>query len=210
MNGVTTAFKAAAAAFPHTNLAWRANWGVTFHEADQVQEIGIATGLGIGWGSEDACSVDPVTFENAYGTYPIYQDAQNVFAGYGGYDSGHHPGTYTDQRGKMFSTDGVEDSELSYNSVCNGQGFAGYAPSGSAARNADYMDLYSEWNAEWATHAQVEYNSWTGADVQRWSVGTTGSLWDLVTNHPLTHTACPTDYDTRFGDGSAGGGCNPN
>jgi hypothetical protein len=208
VSGVTSAFQNAAAAFPHTNLAWRANWGDSFHESNLVEVIAAAKTNGIGWGSGDSCSVNPLTSQVVYGTYPIYQDAQNIFAGYGGYDSGHHAGTYTDQRGKMYSHNGVENSELGYNSVCNGQGFAGYAPAGSAARNAGYMSLYDEWNAEWNTHAAVEYNTETGAAVQQWSVGTTGSLWDLVTNHPLLHAACPTDYDSKFGDGTPGSGCN--
>jgi hypothetical protein len=208
--GILQVFQAAAAAFPHTNLRWNANWGIQGHESNLVTLIGYAKALGIGWGAQDACSINPSTFQNVYGTYPIYQDAQNIFAGYGGYDSGHNPGTYTDQRGKMFSSDGVETSELGYAAVCNGQGFAGYAPAASAARNAGYMDLYSEYNAEWNTHPIVYYNTFTGTAVQQWSVGTTGSIWDLAINHPMTHAACPTDYDTLFGTGVAGTGCNTN
>ncbi len=209
-SNIQSAMAASRAAFPHTNIKWNANWGIKGVDADLVTLIGYAKANGIGWGSQDACSIDPVSFQNVYGTYPIYQDAQNIFAGYGGYSTGHHAGTYTDQRGKMFSADGAETSELGYNVVCNGQGFAGYAPAGSSARNAGYMDLYSELNAEWASHWHVYYNTFTGTAVQQWSVGTTGSLWDLVQNHGPIHTACPTDYDTLFGNGTAGSGCNTN
>jgi hypothetical protein len=209
-NGVHTVLSAAAAAFPHTNLKWNANWGISGHESDLVTLLGYAKALGIGWGAQDACSIDPITSQNVYGTYPIYQDAQNIFAGYGGYDSGHHPGTYTDQRGAMFSMDGVETSELGYAVVCNGQGFAGRAPVASPPYVQGYMSLIDEHNAEWNSHPHIYFNTFTGTPVQQFSVGTTYSLWDQMQNFSPTHTNCPTDYDVLFGNGIRGSqtGCN--
>jgi hypothetical protein len=205
-NGVTTVVQAGAAAFPHTNLAWRANWGIAFHEADVVQLLGVMKTNHVGWGDQDACAQNPTTREYfSDGSLPSYIDADNLFGGYGGFDTGHTAGQYTDQRGKMFAFFGVESSELGYNSVCGSPGGTGMF------YNSGYFSLYNWWNDSMhASHVNLDMNMETGIPQQRWSVGTKSSLWDMVTNHPLTHTACPTDYDNDLGNGTPGSGCNTN
>lgn len=208
MSGVETIMQAAAAAFPHTNLVWEANWGITYVGADVAELLGYAKANLIGWADQDACDMDPDTGDAIYGTFPKYIDSDNIFAGWGGYDTDHAAGQYTDQRGKMMSGFGVENSELGYNSVCRSPGFVGYAAEGSALRTQGYMSLYHNWESLWADHPQLHYSYWIGIPEQQWAQGVTGSLWDLATNHPMTHVDCPTDYDDVLGDSSPGSGCN--
>jgi hypothetical protein len=202
---------AAAAAFPHTNIFWSPNYNANGDYNAIAAWMTDWKSKGIGWGDGDSCNWD---FGNSVlrndGTAPWSIWADNITAGYGQptHTGPWTSGVYTDHRGSAFLVWKVETSELGYNAVCVSPGFTGTLlvpnPSG-------YSALFPFWNDSLhVSHGIVDHNTFIGTSAQRWSVGTTNSLWDMVQNHPLTHTACPTSYDTKFGDGSVGSGCNTN
>jgi len=210
---LTAAFSAvstaAAAAFPHTNLFWSPNYSISNNFDVLAGWMADWKSKGIGWGNGDSCprgDWGPSPFFNN-GEMPVAIWADNVTAGYGDKNNTRswHAGQYPDHRGSAFLIWKVETSELGFNSVCGGPGVTGMPLSPSSN---SYGSLYPFWNTMQASHGIVEHNTFVGINEQRWSVGTPNSLWDLVQNHPLKHTACPTSYDTLFGNGSAGSGCN--
>jgi hypothetical protein len=177
------------------------NWGQNYTEAQVATLFTLMKANGVGVGDSDACPMRPDGTYTTDGSFPVYIDADNLIAGYGGYDTNHKPAVHTDQRGKMFIWGSVETSELGYNAVCGNPGMTGLPVAG-------YGALFNFWNdGIRASHVIVEKNTYIGTDAQRWK-NAPNSLYDMVMNHPLTHTACPSDYDTQFGNGTAGSGCN--
>ncbi len=205
--GVSSAVTNAAAAFPHTNLFWNTNYGVNGTDAALLTILGYLKAAGVGTGDQDACPLDPVTGQYQLTEHmPVYINGNDLFRGYGFVGGVWTSGQYTDQRDKMFTIFGVEASELGYNAVCGSPGMTG-----KAWTDNTYGSLYNWWNDTiHSTHAIIERNTYIGISAQRWTYATGDkSLYDMVQT-PLTHTNCPTDYDTKFGNGSAGSGCNTN
>jgi hypothetical protein len=202
--GVTTVMTAAAAAFPKTNVIWRGNWGIDYTEASVTTLINLAKAHGLGWGDQDACDLNPVNGQYTYGgQMPSYILGDNKFAGYGTVNGVMTAGQAVDQRGKMAAFFGIETSGMGDNAVCGSPGLTGLTLNASYGSYFDWVNLAMQ-----ASHAIIDYNDYTGIAEQKWAhAASNKSFYDMVQLSPLTHTACPTDYDTLYGNGSAGSGC---
>jgi hypothetical protein len=202
--GVATVAAAAKAAFPKTNIVWRANWGVDYTNDALTTLISTMKTNGIGWGDQDACDLNPVTGAYTYlGELPSYISADNMIAGYKAVNGVWTAGQATDQRGKMLMFFGIETSSMGDNAVCGSPGLTGLTLNTNYGSYFDWVD-----QAMRATHAIIDYNDYAGIAEQKWAhAASNKSFYDMVQLSPLTHTACPTDYDTQFGNGSAGTGC---
>jgi hypothetical protein len=199
--GLAASATTARAAFPHSNIFFS---GVNFAPQGGNATINAWfstwSGLGVGWGNGDTC--------NYAGTEAgIYYPSDNITAGRQQVGGNWTANQSNDYRGQIPYVGKVETSELGENSVCGSPGYTGLRPSPNPS---GYGSVFDHWDTVMhASHGLVEHNTWAGTSVQQWT-NVANSLLDMVNTHPITHTSCPTIYNTKYGNGTAGSGCNLN
>jgi hypothetical protein len=184
-------------AFPNKIVFMTLNWYTG--DATQFSSlVAYLASIGVGWGPGDMIYVAGASSPTFY-----YQTIDKLTVGaLGG----------PDYRGVVPLMWRYEATELGYTG--NGDSQRGY----TGAEIYNYVN-----NSIHANYLINERNIFIGGNASRWyncdpdgvynracsqTSNPGGLLIRINTPTPLTHLACPTNFDTLFGNGSAGSGCN--